>query len=310
MEENLKPKKKKRKFFDSIAGVILSAILIFFAGSILGVGLFGLLGKAGDALSPGFSSSDVWVTLYLYLPFIGIWLATLLFLAISPSNRPIFKALWTNTKGNSVKMLLVGLAIGLGMNLFCAAVAMLNGDIALYFDSFKPVSFLFIFVFVFIQSSAEELICRAYIFQKLVKGYGKPILASVVNSVFFMFLHILNNGVTVLSLINIMLYGLLFSAIVIYMDSLWCAMAVHAAWNFCQNILLGLPNSGSVLPYSVFKLDAASAQNSFAYSVGFGLEGTITACAVLLAAAALIVWYGKKKGIHYTKIWENGAAEA
>ena len=30
--------------------------------------------------------------------------------------------------------------------------------------------------------------------------------------------------------------------------------AVHTAWNFTQNILFGLPNSGINVPYSVFKL--------------------------------------------------------
>ncbi len=34
-------------------------------------------------------------------------------------------------------------------------------------------------------------------------------------------------------------------------------MGVHMAWNYTQNIIFGLPNSGIVSGFSLFKLDAA-----------------------------------------------------
>ena len=39
--------------------------------------------------------------------------------------------------------------------------------------------------------------------------------------------------------------------------------------NFTQNILLGLPNSGNVVPFSIFKLEGAA--DSLVYNVGFGI---------------------------------------
>ncbi len=48
-------------------------------------------------------------------------------------------------------------------------------------------------------------------------------------------------------------------------------MAMHTAWNFMQNIVLGLPNSGANVPYSIFKLEEG-ASNSFFYDTGFGIE--------------------------------------
>ena len=82
---------------------------------------------------------------------------------------------------------------------------------------------------------------------------------------------------------------------VILPDSLWCAFAIHAAWNFTQNILFGLPNSGIVMPYSVFKLDAATARDSFAYNVGFGIEGTLFADIILIIACLLLFFWGQKR---------------
>lgn len=300
-EPNTEKKKRKFSLLDNLIVIPIIGYLLIVLGQILGGVLVGIL--AG--LLPGVFSTDAGITSQLYLGFLGVWIVTLLVFALIPRNRPMLKALGTKTKGNTPKMFAVGLGIGLGMNLLCALIAMINGDIALTFHAFRPVSFLLVFIAVLIQSAAEELICRVFIYQRLVRRYGKPLMAAVVNAAFFAMIHLSNPGVTGMAIANIFIYGLLFSAMVVYMDSPWAAMAAHASWNFCQNILLGLPNSGMVLPYSVFKLDAAAAADSFAYSVSFGLEGTVTACFVIFAVTGLIVWWGIKHKIVPTGIWNE-----
>ena len=119
-------------------------------------------------------------------------------------------------------------------------------------------------------------------------------MAVIVNSLLFAFLHLFNNGVTVLAIVNIFVVGVLFSLIIYYMNSLWCAMALHTAWNFTQNILFGLPNSGMISPYSLFRLDTATVQDSFAYNVGFGVEGTVFADVVIILACIAIWLWGQK----------------
>ena len=299
-EPNAEKKKRKFSLLDNLIVVPIIGYLLIVLGQLLGGVLVGIL--AG--LLPGVFSTDAGITSQLYLGFLGIWILTLLVFALIPRNRPMLKALGTKTKGNTPKMFAVGLGIGLGMNLLCALIAMINGDIALTFHAFRPVSFLLVFIAVLIQSAAEELICRVFIYQRLVRRYGKPLMAAVVNAAFFAMIHLSNPGVTGMAIANIFIYGLLFSAMVVYMDSPWAAMAAHAGWNFCQNILLGLPNSGMVLPYSVFKLDAAAASDSFAYSVSFGLEGTVTACVLFMAVTGVIVWWGTRNKVVPTNIWD------
>ena len=298
-EQNIEKKKRKFSLLDNLIVIPIIGYLLIVLGQILGGVLVGIL--AG--LLPGVFSTDAGITSQLYLGFLGIWIVTLLVFALIPRNRPMLKALGTKTKGNTPKMFAVGLGIGLGMNLLCALIAMINGDIALTFHAFRPVSFLLVFIAVLIQSAAEELICRVFIYQRLVRRYGKPLMAAVVNAAFFAMIHLSNPGVTGMAIANIFIYGLLFSAMVVYMDSPWAAMAAHAGWNFCQNILLGLPNSGMVLPYSVFKLDAAAASDSFAYSVSFGLESTVTACVLFMAVTGVIVWWGTRNKVVPTNIW-------
>ena len=47
------------------------------------------------------------------------------------------------------------------------------------------------------------------------------------------------------------------------------------------------------------------ATDSFAYSVSFGLESTVTASIALFAVAALIVWWGTKRKVVPTNIWNT-----
>ena len=310
MYEVMDTEKKKKKFSltDNFIGIPVVAFLLMNVGGFLSIFLLNPAVKfLLDVVAPGFTATDTWAALEHYMTFLGIWILTLIYFAVSASNRPLLKALTTKTRGNNLKMFALGLGIGLGMNLLCAVIAMLNGDIRLTFHSFRPVSFLAVFAAVFVQSSSEELLCRVFVYHRLMRRYGKPLLAVLVNSVFFALNHLFNPGISVLAMLNIFLYGLLFSAMVIYLDSPWATMTAHTAWNFCQNVLLGLPNSGNVLPYSVFKLEKAAATDSFAYSVAFGLEGTITACAALIVVAALIVWWGIRHKVMPTPVWEAEA---
>lgn len=296
-------KAKKILFFllDNPVTLMVIGFLMIFAGQKLSYAVLSAL----IPMIPTIAATDAFRTSTLYLGFVGIWVVTLLVLWLIPYNRPILKSLGTKCKGNTPKMFAAGLAIGLGMNLLCALIAIFNGDIALTFHSFRPVSFLLIFITVLIQSSAEELICRVFIYQRLLRFHCKPLLAAVINASFFAILHLMNPGITPLSVVNLLLSGIMFSAMVIYMDSPWAAMAAHAGWNFCQNILLGLPNSGNVVPYSVFKLDAATATDSFAYSVSFGLEGSFTSIVIVLAAIGLIARWGIRHKVVPTSIWET-----
>lgn len=284
---------KKSLSDNTLVLYFLSALLIIlgqFMGMLLGI-------------FPFMTDTEAAVTAAMYLSFIGIWTLTLLYLRFTKKNRPILQAVGRNAAGNNWKNLLLGTALGFGLNGICILAAWINKDISLYYDSFRPVSFVIIFIAVFVQSSAEELVCRGFLYQRLRRSYQNPAVAIIGNSMLFALLHLTNEGVTILSVLNIFIVGILFSFIVCYMDSLWCAMAMHASWNFTQNILFGLPNSGIVSPYSVFRLDTAAARDSFAYNVGFGIEGTLFADMVLVLACICMYLWGRKTGRKPVSVW-------
>ena len=287
----------KRKWYDTLGVLYVQTALLFIFGQLVGDLLIVLLGAGISRLSESFAASDAWGMAQLYLAFIGIWVLMLLRIRLSKKDRSILTAVGPKARGNNGKMLLVGAAIGFGLNAFCILIAWLHKDIVLYFDSFRPIALVGLFIAVFIQSSAEELACRGFLYQKLLRSYRNPAVAIIGNSLFFGILHLLNDGVTVLSIVNIVVVALFFSLIVYYTDSLWCAFMAHAVWNYTQNIIFGLPNSGIVSSFSVFKLDASTAMNSFAYNVGFGIEGTVVADVVLILATAAVYLWGSRRTV-------------
>ena len=266
--------------FGSAIWTCILAYILILAGQILG---------ELAVLASGALKSDLGTTAGLYFSFAGIWLV--LFLnALIRKNRPLFKAYGTGCKGNNAVNLLIGLLIGI--------------DIRIYFDKFAPVPFIILFIAVFVQSAAEEMVCRGFIYQRVLRTYRNRFwLAVIINSVFFGMIHLGNNGISAMAVVDLVVTGLLFSAMVYYFDSLWMAMAAHAGWNFTQSILAGLPNSGNVVPYSVFRLDAASARDSFFYNVAFGVEGTVPAITVQAVVLVALVAVGIKLGGKPTDIW-------
>ena len=280
--------------FGSAIWTCILAYFLILAGQLIGHLLMEVLGVY---------NSDLGVTAGFYFLFIGIWFV--LFLnALIKKNRPLVKAYGTGCAGNNVKNLLIGYVIGIGMNGLAIFMAWMHGDIHMYFDRFDLLPILILFVAVFVQSAAEEMICRGFIYQRVLRTYRENfLLAVIVNSVFFGAIHLGNEGVSALAVVDLVVTGLLFSAMVYYFDSLWMAMAAHAGWNFTQSILAGLPNSGNVVPYSIFKLDAATARDSFFYNVAFGVEGTVPAITIQIVVLVALVMIGRKLGGRPTDLW-------
>lgn len=280
-----------RWYDEAILVMLFATFMMLICGQIMG----GLVEVPFTHLIQN-DSTGYWSTFFMYFGFTGIWIVFMIEFLIVKKDRPILRTLWTAPKGNNIKYLGLGFVIGFVLNIMCAIVAVLNKDISLHYDSFNFIKLLLLFVAVFIQSSAEEMVCRGFIFQRLRRGYRHPAVAIILNSLLFTSMHLFNPGASVISMTAVLAAGLLFSLMVYYMDSIWCAMAAHTAWNFTQNLVLGLPNSGMVSPVSVFKLDAATAKSSFAYSVEFGLEGSITAITVMIITGiVIIVLYHKKE---------------
>ena len=314
-EKHLRP---GRKILDQfiVASVLASALSIL---SVL------LIPKKAQALAFEIFKSilggdqDAATFLQNYSIFICIWIAMFLVVVIFKGNRPMLQAVKYcsprvrggtdraagcngNHAGNNLRGLLIGLALGFVCNSFCILMSVLLGDIHLEYSGFKLIPFAAFFICVFIQSAGEELADRWYLYQKLRRRYKAPWIAIVINSLAFVALHLLNPGISIPAVTQIFVVAVIFSLFVYYYNGLWVAAAFHASWNFTQSIVFGLPNSGIVSAYSVFRLDAASAENGPFYNVNFGVEGRLGAVVILIALGVVLILKNRGKTEH-TDVW-------
>ena len=282
------PVKKKKKWQHFFLIVLLFGFLLMLFGEILGV----IVSRVLESKVP--MSDAVYFLVENYLPFIGIDFAVLLYCALA--EKDLFRGFGHisrgGDRGNTMRLLLIGAALGAGTNGICILLAWLHGDVSFYFDGVDPLYLLLALAVVLIQSGAEELLTRGYMMGALRERYGVwP--AVILNSLFFGALHLGNPGATTLAIVDIVLFGVAMSAAMYYLDSLWLCITAHTLWNYTQNILFGLPNSGLVSQGSLLHLESAS--DSVFYNTGFGVEGTIIAVIIECLLTLGIVLCGLRR---------------
>jgi membrane protease YdiL (CAAX protease family) len=140
-----------------------------------------------------------------------------------------------------------------------------------------------------IQGPAEEVLFRGYIFENVRDRWGLT-WATLVSSLAFALLHANNPAFGPLPFVNLVLFGAAMALYKARIDDgqLWGVFAIHTVWNWLQQVVFGLPNSGmaSVPENSLFTVSPNLAVPDAISGGGFGPEGTLAATLVLLALIA------------------------
>jgi membrane protease YdiL (CAAX protease family) len=158
-------------------------------------------------------------------------------------------------------------------------------------DSFGALRVTVLSVLLFAAGAmGEELLFRGYAFQTLIQGVTF-LPATLMMAVVFGLAHLQNPHVTLFSLSNVVLAGILFSFAYMKTRSLWLPFGVHFTWNFSQTTLFGLPTSG-MRDGSHTLFNAAQSGPAWIGGGEFGPEGGVLATIALLAC----LWYILKAG--------------
>lgn len=281
----------------SITNRIIWIILAFFGWYILLGEIFMLLfSKLIDLAFKNPSNALTFVNTY-YAPLLASCVFFLLVCLITKKNRFMLEIVKPTREKRSMSKLGTGILLGFLMNFFCIVCALLHGDIKLYLDFSAtqiPVM-IWAFICVFFQSTSEELWCRGFMYERINVHY--PLwVAIVVNGVIFGALHSFNDGITWLAMADLIICGLSFSLLRWYSGSIWTCFGIHTMWNYTQNFLFGLPNSGLVSEASIFHMDAVNAVSNWCYSYEFGVEGAIPALFMDLMLGVVILIIASKRG--------------
>jgi membrane protease YdiL (CAAX protease family) len=140
-----------------------------------------------------------------------------------------------------------------------------------------------------VQGPSEEILFRGYILQ-IVAARWSLAWGIGVSAVLFAVLHAANPSFAWLPLVNLVLFGVGTAVYKLRVDrgQLWGVFAIHTVWNWLQQVVFGLPNSGLALAPedSLFTVTPASGLPAPLSGGGFGPEGTLAATLVLLALIA------------------------
>lgn len=213
----------------------------------------------------------------------------LCFLWVKLVEKRKISSLGLNRKGFFIKFM-KGFAIGILLMSVVTLLMYIFGIISLDQGIRTGIAFLPSILLILpgwiVQSSTEEILSRGWL-MNVIGAKHTPLIGFIVSSVVFGFLHILNPGINVLSVLNIILIGFTFGLYVIHTQNLWGACGMHAAWNFSQANLFGFSVSGlDVNQGSLIKF--TSSGSNLLTGGQFGPEASIFSTIVTLLAIIVL----------------------
>lgn len=159
--------------------------------------------------------------------------------------------------------------------------------------------------FALLPGFREELLFRG-IFFRWIEEFGGTWLALAVTSGLFGLAHILNPNATWFSSFAIAVEaGLLLGGAYMLTRSLWLPIGLHAAWNFTQGFIFGVPVSG----IDAKGLVVARLSGPEWLSGGtFGLEASVIALVLATGLGLWMVVKAVKRGLVFGPMWTRPTA--
>lgn len=204
--------------------------------------------------------------------------------------RYIEKSPWAGlgfTKKGAGKDFLLGWGIGAAMLTTC--VLLMWGFGAIQVTSFQFSAnlvgeFLILVLAWSIQGTTEELLTRGWMFSSLAAKHNIPV-GILVSSLFFSFLHLGNDGISLIPLLDLTLFAILACLVMLKTGNLWVIGGLHAAWNCFQGNVFAFPVSGTQAGQSFIAVETSGPD--WLSGGAFGVEGSVIS---LLIQAGMITW--------------------
>lgn len=148
----------------------------------------------------------------------------------------------------------------------------------------------------------EELIVRGILFRNLEEMLGSW-LALAITALLFGLAHLANPNATLIGALAIALEaGVLLGAAYMATRRLWLAIGIHFAWNFVQGGIFGVAVSG-VASNGILRGELRGP--ALLTGGAFGVEGSLVAVIVCLAAALPLLALARRSGNVVAPMWRR-----
>ncbi|HEM5997370.1 TPA: CPBP family intramembrane metalloprotease [Streptococcus suis] len=211
-------------------------------------------------------------------------------LAIILWARFVEKSPWLGlgmTKKGAFKDFMLGWGIGAAMLITCVLLMWGFGAIRISSVQFSPQLFGEFLVLVLawsVQGTTEELLARGWMFSSLSAKYNIPV-GILVSSLFFTFLHLGNDGISLIPLLDLTLFAILASLVMLKTGNLWVISGIHAAWNCFQGNVFAFPVSGTQAGQAFIAVETSGPD--WLSGGAFGVEGSVIS---LIVQGFMIAW--------------------
>lgn len=194
----------------------------------------------------------------------------------------------------------IGMVVGFGMMAAIVLVGVVTGAMTLEFNAEAMTAgglgmLALLLVGFLLQGASEEILCRGYFLVSLARKNGRIWMAVILNAVAFGALHLGNAGLTPLSMVNLVLFGIFASIYFVKRGNIWGIAAVHSIWNFAQGNIFGVLVSGNDFGTTIFKT-TLNEEMTLINGGAFGLEGGILTT-IVLVAGSLVLLTTKQKDV-------------
>lgn len=130
-----------------------------------------------------------------------------------------------------------------------------------------------------IQGNGEEVLTRSWIFAGISKKHS--LWAGILlSSLFFTVMHLGNDGISVLSVIDLFIYGIFAALLMIKTGNVWLISGFHAAWNCFQGNVFAFKVSG--IDTGLAFINISTKGSSWLTGGDFGVEGSLVSIAIQL----------------------------
>ncbi|MGT2911885.1 CPBP family intramembrane glutamic endopeptidase [Streptococcus cameli] len=280
MKETIIEAKKQSAFNLSWWLAPIVALVLLFLGELIGiVGLMWIPILSPEVLEDSFLSLVIELASFAFIALVVVLWA-----------RQVEKTPWQGmglSRKNALKEFLKGWGLGAALLTVTVLVMMLFGVVnieAFDFSVTTILKFLVLLLAWSIQGTTEEVLCRGWLFTSISAKNNIPV-GVIVSSIFFTAIHLGNDGISVIPLLDLTLFAILACLVMLKTNNLWVISGIHAAWNCFQGNVFAFPVSGSQTGDAFIHVTTTGP--SWLSGGSFGVEGSMISVVI---QGLVIIW--------------------